>query len=264
VFAVLTRGRRTALPRHRTLRALLDWSYHLLAPAERALLARLSVFRSGFTLDAAVQVCAGGRVEGATGGGEALDGAGVLEALGRLVEQSLVQVRDDGGEVRYTLLEPVRQYGAALLAGTSDEAPTRDRHLGWAAALVADAEPRLVTRARWAEIERLGHHWEDLRGAVYWAGAASAAASTASASAAIEARAVDAMQVAGGLTHYWVATGDWDGARRVLDDARRAAERAGLTFDGDPATQAGRAARSAPAVRRAAGRMLFAGAGSPC
>jgi hypothetical protein len=110
----------------------------------------LSVFRSGFTLDAAVQVCAGGRVEGAT------DGGGVLEALGRLVEQSLVQVRDDGGEVRYTLLEPVRQYGAALLAGTSDEAPTRDRHLGWAAALVADAEPRLVTRARWAEIERLG------------------------------------------------------------------------------------------------------------
>jgi predicted ATPase len=52
VFAVLTRGRRGALPRHRTLRALLDWSYHLLAPAERALLARLGVFRGAFALDA--------------------------------------------------------------------------------------------------------------------------------------------------------------------------------------------------------------------
>jgi predicted ATPase len=60
VFALLTRGRRTALPRHRTLRALLDWSYHLLAPAERALLARLAVFRGPFTLDAAEAVGAGG------------------------------------------------------------------------------------------------------------------------------------------------------------------------------------------------------------
>jgi predicted ATPase/DNA-binding SARP family transcriptional activator len=273
VFAVLTRGRRTALPRHRTLRALLDWSYHLLAPAERALLARLSVFRSGFSLDAAAQVCAAAAGERTPAAGAALDAAGVFESVGRLVEQSLVQVRDERGEVRYTLLEPIRQYGAALLTGTPDEAPTRDRHLAWAAVLVTDAEPRLLTRARWAEIERLSHHVEDLRAAVHWAATASpaggprtpphdgASSGATAASAAEVTRAVDAMLVAGGLTQLWVAVGAWDVARRLLDDAHRAAARIGLSFDGDPATEAARAAGALPGVRRAAGRVLFAGAG---
>jgi predicted ATPase len=81
-FALLTRGRRTALPRHRTLRALLDWSHALLGPAERALLARLAVFRGPFTLDAAAAV-------GAAGPGDPVpDAAAAVDALGRLVEHS--------------------------------------------------------------------------------------------------------------------------------------------------------------------------------
>jgi hypothetical protein len=95
-LGLLTRGRRTALPRHRTLRAVLDWSYALLAEDERALLRRLSVFRGSFTLDAVEAVCAPA---------EAAGRADVVPALGRLVEHSLVEVREDDGDARYRLLE---------------------------------------------------------------------------------------------------------------------------------------------------------------
>jgi non-specific serine/threonine protein kinase len=103
VFAVLARGRRTALPRHQTLRALLDWSYQLLGAAERQLLARLSVFRDAFTLEQAEAVCGtashpeSGDADAGDAGAEDGGGPGVLAALGRLAEQSLVEVREHGG-----------------------------------------------------------------------------------------------------------------------------------------------------------------------
>jgi len=127
VFGLLTRGRRTALPRHKTLRALLDWSYALLGAEERRLLARLGVFRGPFTLDAAEAVGAGGP------GDPVPDGAAAVRALGRLVEQSLVDVREQDGETRYRLLETVRQYGLARLAEDPAHA-ARARHAAWCVA----------------------------------------------------------------------------------------------------------------------------------
>jgi predicted ATPase/DNA-binding SARP family transcriptional activator len=251
VFAVLTRGRRTALPRHKTLRALLDWSYHLLGDGERTLLRRVSAFHGAFTLDAAARVCGDGPD----------DDAEVTAALGRLVEQSLVQVRDEDGEVRYALLETVRQYGAGLLAGTPDAARTRDRHLRWAAALVTAAEPRLVTRERWREIGLLQQHLEDLRAAVHWAAHAPSggAADRGPGNAAMVDRGLAALAVVGGLTFFWVSAGTWDDAVRIYATARRAGARIGLGLAGTPAAEAAHARTVSAAVRRAAGRALYAG-----
>ena len=79
-FRLLTRGVRTALPRHQTLRASVDWSHDLLSDEERMLLRRLAVFAGGFTLDAVEEVCAG----------DGLSQVAILDLLGRLVDQSLV------------------------------------------------------------------------------------------------------------------------------------------------------------------------------
>src|SRR5262249_43065522 len=95
-FRVLTGGSRTALPRHQTLRALIDWSYDLLAEPERTVLRRLSAFAGGWTLEAA----------GAVVADETLDVYDVLEALTHLVDKSLVVAEDQDGQGRYRLLEP--------------------------------------------------------------------------------------------------------------------------------------------------------------
>jgi predicted ATPase len=137
-------------------------------PPERALLAQLSVFRGTFTLEQAEAVCAAADTSRDDPGSGALGTGGapaprVVAALGRLVEQSLVEVREQEGEARYRLLEPVRQYAAARLAGTPEEARTRDRHLRWAAALVAAAAPALGEHGRAAVMRLLRQQLEDLR-----------------------------------------------------------------------------------------------------
>ncbi|HVB08865.1 MAG TPA: helix-turn-helix domain-containing protein, partial [Bacillota bacterium] len=96
-FRLLTGGPRTALPRQRTLRAALDWSYDLLTESEQLLLDRLSVFAGGWTLAAAEATCAGDGIEQWE----------ILDLLGGLVGKSLVQAEEAGGAVRYGLLETV-------------------------------------------------------------------------------------------------------------------------------------------------------------
>ena len=130
-FALLKGGDRTVLPRHQTLRATLDWSYDLLAPPERALLQRLSVFAGGFVLDAAEAV----------GAGDDLAPGDVLDALDHLVDKSLVAF--DAQKERYRLLETVRQYALERLAESGDEAHTRDRHLDYYIALAEHARGKL-------------------------------------------------------------------------------------------------------------------------
>jgi predicted ATPase len=105
-FRLLTGGPRDALPRQRTLRTTLDWSYDLLGETEQALLDRLSVFAGGWTIAAAEAICTEDGVEQWQ----------VLDLLDSLVNKSLVQVDEAGGEVRYGLLETVRQYMQERLA----------------------------------------------------------------------------------------------------------------------------------------------------
>ncbi|MFI5519953.1 BTAD domain-containing putative transcriptional regulator [Streptomyces platensis] len=122
-FSLLTGGSRTATARHRTLAAMVDWSYELLSPAERAVLDRLSVFSGGFTVDAAAAVCAD-LPETAP--------AAVRDCLDRLVNKSLVTAEvTTGDQARYEMLETIREYGTARLHATGDYGKVRDRHAAY-------------------------------------------------------------------------------------------------------------------------------------
>jgi len=116
-FALLTAGSRTALPRHRTLRATLDWSHELLPETERRLLRRLAVFPAGFTIDAATAVMTD------TG----FDASAMLDGIANLVAKSWVALDKSGGNARWALLETIRAYALQKLAesGESDDAQRR-------------------------------------------------------------------------------------------------------------------------------------------
>jgi predicted ATPase/DNA-binding winged helix-turn-helix (wHTH) protein len=116
-FALLTRGRRTALPRQRTLRATLDWSHELLPEAERRLLRRLSLFAGGFTIDSAAAVMAD------TG----LDTAMVTDCIADLVSKSLIALDPAPGVTRWHLLETIRAYAHEKLVEHA-EADIAARH----------------------------------------------------------------------------------------------------------------------------------------
>ncbi|MBV8343485.1 MAG: tetratricopeptide repeat protein [Candidatus Eremiobacteraeota bacterium] len=109
-FRVLTGGDRSALPRHQTMRALIDWSYDLLSERERAFFRKLSIFAGGCTLESAGTVC----------GDEALDEIGVLELLTSLVDKSLVVAEPGDARTRYRLLESTRQYAREKLREQRD------------------------------------------------------------------------------------------------------------------------------------------------
>src|SRR5215216_1546148 len=133
-FSLLTAGSRTAIPRHQTLRATIDWSYDLLTEPERVLLRRLSVFAGGFTLEAAEAVCSQG-----------MRRSDILDLLGRLVDKSLVIVEPADAEVsetRYRLLETIRQYALEKLVGIGEASFIRDQHLEFFIKLVEEAEPK--------------------------------------------------------------------------------------------------------------------------
>ena len=115
-FRLLWRGRRTALPRHQTLRATLDWSYNLLSPAEQLVLRRLAVFVGGFSLEAALDVT----IEG-------LGPAALTETLATLAEKSLL-TSDRGAVTRYRLLDTTRAYAWQKLTESGEDLKVVRRH----------------------------------------------------------------------------------------------------------------------------------------
>ena len=120
-FRLLTGGSRTAVPRHQTLRQAVDWSYGLLSPAEKALLARLALFAGGFDLAAAEAVASG----------EPIDAETVLPLLSRLVDKSLVAAETaDPQRTRYRMLDTIREYAIEKLQ-QSGETDGRGRHAGY-------------------------------------------------------------------------------------------------------------------------------------
>jgi predicted ATPase/class 3 adenylate cyclase len=137
-FHLLTGGSRTVVPRQQTLQASIDWSYELLSKGERALLRRLSVFTGGWNLDAAAQVC----------GGDGIDCSAVPELLTGLVDQSLVTTGEQEAELRYGLLETVRQYAAARLAEAGEGEAVSEHHLAYYVGLAERAEPEVLSAGR--------------------------------------------------------------------------------------------------------------------
>ncbi|MGH2689930.1 MAG: helix-turn-helix transcriptional regulator, partial [Actinomycetota bacterium] len=133
-FRILTAGDHRGIPRHRTLRASVDWSYGLLSDDERVLFHRLAVFAGGWTLDAVEGVCSG----------DGLDAYAILDLLRSLVDKSLVLVEEAGGSMRYRMLETVRQYALERLVASGEEEMVRDRHRDFFSGLAERAEPELV------------------------------------------------------------------------------------------------------------------------
>jgi non-specific serine/threonine protein kinase len=156
-FALLTGGSRAAPPRQQTLRAMVDWSWDLLVGAERAVLARLSVFAGGFGLAAVEAVTAG----------EDVPAREVLGHVGALVDKSLVQFADAGAG-RYRLLETVRQYAAGWLAalGPAAAQAARAAHRDYYLALAEAAASQLVgsDQAEW--LDRLDAELGNLRASI--------------------------------------------------------------------------------------------------
>ncbi len=158
-FRLLTGGSRTALPRHQTLRAALDWGHHLLNDDQRRLFRRLSVFSGAFELAAAEAI----------GAGPDLPVETVLGHLSGLVDKSLVvPAAGPAGRTRCRMLETVRQYGAERLMEAGEGDGTRRRHADHFMALaeVAAAFERRPGQAGW--LERLEADHEDLLSALVW------------------------------------------------------------------------------------------------
>ena len=149
-FTLLTGGSRTALPRHQTLRAVVEWSWDLLSKPEKVLARRLAVLPAGSTLGAAERICADEL--DALGGG--LPVGAVLDALTGLADKSFLTVDDgEGGDTdpRYRMLDTIRAYCMERLAEADEEDAVQDRMCGYYLVLAETAEPLLRTGAqfRW-------------------------------------------------------------------------------------------------------------------
>jgi predicted ATPase len=157
MFAVLTQGRRFALPRHQTLRAMLDWGYQLISPTERAVLRRIGVFRSSFTLESALAVV--------VGDGVLYEDA--INGMANLVTKSLLTAHGAGEMLQYRLLEATRLYAAEKLAASEDARPTELRHADFHLRLLQDGHADLDRGRRW--VARCAARLDDIRGALDWA-----------------------------------------------------------------------------------------------
>jgi predicted ATPase/DNA-binding SARP family transcriptional activator/tetratricopeptide (TPR) repeat protein len=172
-FRLLNVGSRTALPRHQTLRAVVDWSWELLDDDERRVLRRLSVFNGGATLESAEKV---------------LD-ADVIDVIASLVDKSLVMATGDT-EVRYRLLETVRAYAVERLAEAGEDKRLRDAHAAYFLDLAVRAEPEMRGHDQLIWIERLAAERDNCNTALRHA---------------IDTRDVDtAVRLVGNLAWFWI------------------------------------------------------------
>jgi predicted ATPase/DNA-binding SARP family transcriptional activator len=207
---LLTRGSRTALPRHQTLRAVVDWSYQTLDLPQRRLFDRLSVFVGGFTLEAAEAVGGGDRVP---------------ELLASLVDKSLLATEEPAALApRYRMLETLRAYGLERLAESGAAAQQRDRHAAYMLDLVRSARRELRGARQPVWLRRLEAEHGNLRAALEWS---------------IErGDAGTAVRLAGSLYPLWDRHGHYREGRRWLSRV--------LAMDGPvPALVRGRALDSA-------------------
>jgi predicted ATPase len=158
-FQLLTGGRRTALPRHQTLRATLDWSYELLAAPERVILRRLAVFAGVFSLEAAGAVVASPEVTPAK----------VVDGLANLVAKSLVAAEVDGTIARYRLLDTTRAYAFEKLGESGERERIARRHAEFYRDLFERAETEWERRPTAEWLADYGREIDNLRAALDWA-----------------------------------------------------------------------------------------------
>jgi predicted ATPase/DNA-binding SARP family transcriptional activator len=196
-FALLTDGSRTALPRHQTLRAVIEWSWNLLSEPERVLARRLAVFPAGATLAAAEHVCAGGP----------LPGGAVLPALSGLVAKSILSAAEGATDrgPRYRMLDTVRAYGLERLAEAGEDSQVRDVLAAYYLDLAETADPLLRTAKQAGWHRELTAEADNINAALRWAIARGDAAT--------------ALRFVRALGFYWTQRGRGEGdalAREVL------------------------------------------------
>jgi predicted ATPase len=178
-FALLTDGSPTALPRHRTLRSTIDWSYDLLIEREQAMLRRVSVFAGGWTLAAAEHVCTA----------DGIEESDVIDLLTSLADKNLVITEEHDGATRYRMLGTIRQYALDRSRESDEEARWRHRHFAWVLALAdASFEPLIgVDQGLW--LDRMARELDNFRAALGWA---------------IEQQLPDSFRLAPQLIRWWV------------------------------------------------------------
>jgi non-specific serine/threonine protein kinase len=156
-FALLTTGRRTALPRHQTLRAVFDWSYALLPDTERQLLHRLAIFLGGFSLDAACAVMPDSpRTE-------------IADGIVSLVEKSIVIFDRSGPAGRWRLLETVRAYALDKLTVSGDHPATARRHTEYVRDFFAIFDPNADPDSGGDDLSGYAREVDNLRAGLAWA-----------------------------------------------------------------------------------------------
>jgi predicted ATPase/DNA-binding winged helix-turn-helix (wHTH) protein len=158
-FRLLTGVRRTALPRHQTLRATLDWSYALLTEAERRLLRHIAIFSAGFTLEAATAVI----------GDAAYPASRVADGIADLVEKSLVVLDGLAAVTRWRLLETVRAYALEALTESGEAPQAARRHAEFFRDLFVSAGPMSELRPTVANMALYRREIDNVRAALDWA-----------------------------------------------------------------------------------------------
>jgi predicted ATPase/DNA-binding SARP family transcriptional activator len=186
-FSLLSGGQRTALPRHQTLRAAIEWSYDLLGESEQILFRRLSIFAGSFTLEAAEAVCSD----------EEIRREEVLDLLGRLVNKSLLQVnpgrQDPDLATRYRFLDTICSFGRLKQDEAGETRCMRERHARYYVLLVETAEPELLLpdQARWYKL--LQAESDNIRAVIEWSAESGQAES--------------ALRLVGALVWFWWSHG---------------------------------------------------------
>jgi predicted ATPase/predicted Ser/Thr protein kinase len=193
---LLTGGARDLPSRHQTLRGTIDWSYELLDPAGKTLLARSAVFVDGFTFEAAEEVSLSGE----------LDTESLVDALAALVDESLLRQREPGdGEVRFEMLETIREYALFRLIERGELDEHRRRHAAYYVRLGEAAEPELVGRNQAAWVRRLSEEAGNIRAALAWS---------------LDGGDLESgLRLTGALFRLWSICGQVSEARRWLDQA---------------------------------------------
>jgi predicted ATPase/DNA-binding SARP family transcriptional activator len=214
-FRFLVSWRRLAPDRHRTLKEAMDWSYDLLDARQQRLLRGVAVFAGGFTLDAVAAVCLDG------------DDAAAAHQLGHLVDASLVVAEERGGEMRYRLLETVRQYAAARLLEAGEAGALAAAHATWFLELAERTEPNLTGDRQAVALATLEVEHDNLRAALTHVDA--------------EGGPSDRLRLATALSRFWYVRG-------YLAESRRWLERALQGVDDAPPLLRRRALTAASAV----------------
>jgi predicted ATPase/class 3 adenylate cyclase len=203
-LTLLTSGPRSLPERQRTLRGAIEWSYQLLEEPERRLFARLATFSGGGTLEAIEEVC------------DSDVGNEVLDLLGDLVDNSLLRrTETPGGEVRFQMLETIREFATERLEAEPDAAEVRARHARHFLSLATQAEPHLIGADQKEWLDRCDREHDNIRAALKWS---------------IQAGEVAAGQeAAGALWRFWHQRGHLAEGRRKLEHLLQVPGGAGRT-----------------------------------